>query len=77
MFKATSDTISGSLAHDTTCVETGFKPTLKLYLRMSSLAFSEIGTSGGKMSVSCQFITFLYVSCGVSEQNGGYPGKSH
>lgn len=40
-------------------------------LRMRSLAFSDIGTSGGKVSVSLQFITFLYVSCGVSEQNGG------
>lgn len=32
------------------------------YLRMRSLAFSDIGTSGGKVSVSRQFITFLYVS---------------
>ncbi len=33
----------------------------------------EMGTSGGKTSVSRQFITFRYVSCGFSEQNGGYP----
>lgn len=31
-------------------------------LRMRSLAFSDIGTSGGNVSVSLQFITFLYVS---------------
>lgn len=31
-------------------------------LRMRSLAFSEMGTSGGNVSVSLQFITFLYVS---------------
>jgi hypothetical protein len=41
------------------------------YLRIRPLAFSETGTSGGKVKVSFQFITFLYVSCGVSEQNGG------
>lgn len=38
-----------------------------------SFASSEIGVSGGKINVSRQFITFLYVSCGLSEQNGGYP----
>lgn len=43
------------------------------YLKIRSLAFSEIGTSGGKVKVSFQFITFLYVSWGVSEQKGGYP----
>lgn len=42
-------------------------------LRIKSLAFSDIGTSGGNISVSFQFITFLYVSWGVSEQKGGYP----
>ena len=40
-------------------------------LKIRSLAFSEIGTSGGKVKVSFQFITFLYVSEGVSEQKGG------
>ena len=33
----------------------------------------EIGVSGGKTRVCCQFITFRYVPWGVSEQNGGYP----
>lgn len=42
-------------------------------LRIKSLAFSDIGTSGGNTRVSFQFITFLYVSWGVSEQKGGYP----
>lgn len=46
---------------------------LSTHLRIKSLAFSEVGTSGGNIRVSFQFITFLYVSCGVSEQNGGYP----
>jgi len=31
----------------------------------------EIGTSGGKMRVSFQFMTLRYVSWGLSEQNGG------
>lgn len=44
-------------------------------LRIKSLARSEMGTSGGKTKVSFQFITFLYVSWGVSEQNGGYPER--
>lgn len=38
-----------------------------------SRASSEIGVSGGKMSVSRQFITLRYVSCGLSLQKGGYP----
>lgn len=38
-----------------------------------SLASSLMGTSGGNTNVSRQFITFLYVSCGFSLQNGGYP----
>lgn len=41
------------------------------HLSIRSLALSEMGTSGGKTSVSFQFITFRYVSWGVSEQNGG------
>lgn len=41
------------------------------YFNIKSLALSEMGTSGGKTRVSFQFITFLYVSCGVSEQKGG------
>lgn len=46
-------------------------------LRIKSFAFSEMGTSGGKTNVSFQFITFLYVSCGVSEQKGGYPAQTN
>lgn len=42
-------------------------------LVMASRASSLMGTSAGKLSVSRQFITFLYVSCGFSLQNGGYP----
>lgn len=42
-------------------------------LVMASRASSLIGTSAGKLNVSRQFITFLYVSCGFSLQNGGYP----
>lgn len=49
------------------------KHYLSTHLRIKSLDFSEIGTSGGNTSVSFQFMTFLYVSCGVSEQKGGYP----
>ena len=41
------------------------------YFNIKSFALSEMGTSGGKTRVSFQFITFLYVSCGVSEQKGG------
>ena len=37
------------------------------------LAVSVTGTSGGNTRVSFQLMTFLYVSCGVSEQKGGYP----
>jgi hypothetical protein len=36
-------------------------------------ALSEMGTSGGNSRLSFQFITFLYVSCGVSEQKGCHP----
>lgn len=36
-----------------------------------SRASSEIGVSGGKISVSRHVITFRYVSCGLSEQKGG------
>merc|ERR1712112_470693 len=42
-------------------------------LRIVLMAVSDIGTSGGNSKVVFQFITFLYVSCGVSEQKGGYP----
>lgn len=38
-----------------------------------SFASSEMGVSGGNISVSRQFITLRYVSWGLSEQNGGYP----
>ena len=40
---------------------------------MVSLAASEMGTSGGKTSVSFHFMILVYVSWGLSEQNGGYP----
>lgn len=43
------------------------------HLRMVWRASSDIGTSGGKMRVSLQFITLRYVSWGFSLQNGGYP----
>ena len=33
-----------------------------MYLSIKFLALSEIGISGGKIKVSLQFITFLYVS---------------
>lgn len=33
--------------------------SLLMYLKMRSLALSEMGTSGGKTRVSFQFITFL------------------
>lgn len=42
-------------------------------LTIESFASSEIGVSGGNISVSRQLITLRYVSCGLSEQNGGYP----
>lgn len=38
-----------------------------------SLASSLMGISGGKVRDSLQDMTFLYVSWGDSEQNGGYP----
>ena len=41
------------------------------YLWMVSIAFSDIGGKGGNSKVVCQFMTFLYVSWGVSEQKGG------
>ena len=50
--------------------------SLKKYIEYSNfktvaLAASDIGTSGGKVSVSCHNIIFLYVSVGDSEQKGG------
>ena len=45
--------------------------TTKTDLRMVSLAASEMGTSGGKTRVSLQFMIFLWVSWGLSEQKGG------
>lgn len=57
-----------------TCLARGQKMEIKgifTYFNIKSLALSEMGTSGGKTRVSFQFITFLYVSCGVSEQKGG------
>lgn len=45
-------------------------------LVIASRASSLMGTSAGKLNVSRQFITFLYVSCGFSLQNGGYPVDS-
>ena len=47
------------------------------HLCMISRASREIGISGGKMSVSRQFITLRYVSWGLSEQNGGYPKEQN
>ena len=43
------------------------------YLLIVVLAASEMGTSGGKTSVFSHSIIFLYVSVGLSLQNGGYP----
>jgi hypothetical protein len=44
-------------------------------LTIVSFASSEMGTSGGNVNVSRQFITLRYVSWGFSLQNGGYPEK--
>ena len=44
-----------------------------VYLLIVVLAASEIGTSGGKIRVFSHSIIFLYVSVGLSLQNGGYP----
>jgi hypothetical protein len=40
-----------------------------------SFVSSEIGTSGGNVNVSRQFIILRYVSWGFSLQNGGYPAE--
>ena len=66
--------LSDSYAYDPTLcrarTNTGYSIS-SIYLKIVFVAVSEMGTSGGNSSVVFQFMTLRYVSCGVSEQNGG------